>query len=145
MRPAGGAADVNLLADRVTRVDWAIRALVAGTLLACAALVGWLIVAATEGGVHHVPVLHVDNQTHLTIQLTAVDSAGDSLTLGPRPPGGSTVHEVADIGRNWTFVGSYGGVGVFRQVVSRADLRARGWTLVIPSGATADLERQGFR
>jgi len=136
---------VNLLADRVTRIDWAIRALAAGTLVACAALAAWLIVAASDGGGSHVAALHVDNQTHLTVLLTAIDGNGDSLTLGPRPPGQSTVREVADIGPTWTFVGSYGRVEVLRQRVSRAELRARGWSLVIPSGATADLERQGFR
>jgi hypothetical protein len=136
---------VNLLADRLTRIDWAIRALVAGTLVTCAALAGWLIVVAADDGGSHIAALRVDNQTHLTVELTAIDGHADSLALGPRPPGPSTVREVADIGPSWTFVGSYGRVEVFRQVVSRAELRARGWSLVIPGGATADLEHQGFR
>ena len=136
---------MNLLAGRATRIDWAIRALVAGTLMTCAALAGWLIVVASDDGGGHIAALNVDNQTRLALELTAIDDHGDRLTLGPRPPGPSTVREVADIGPSWTLVGSYGRVEVFREVVSRAELRARGWSLVIPSGATADLERQGFR
>jgi hypothetical protein len=136
---------VNLLADRMAREDWAIRAVAAGTLLLCAALAGWLIFAASDGDPSHVPAFRVDNQAHVTVELTAIDDHGDSLTLGPRPPGKSTVQEVADIGPTWTFVGSYGRVEVFRQTVSRSELRAHGWNLVIPAGATAGLERQGFR
>jgi hypothetical protein len=136
---------VNLLADRMAREDWSIRALAAGTLLLCAALAGWLIVASSGGGPSHVPALHVDNQTHLTVELTAIDDHGDSLALGPRPPGKSIVQEVADIGPTWTLVGSYGRVEVFRQTVSGSELRAHGWSLVIPADATAAIERQGFR
>jgi hypothetical protein len=140
------AIDDIRLDDRALRSDWTIQALVAATLLIAAIGMGRLVLAAaTDDHVRHIPVVRVDNQTHLPLQLTVVDSGGSRLTFGTRRPGTSTVFDVVDMGRTWTFVASYGGREVFRQTVPRADLQARGWSLVIPSGTTTDLERQGFR
>lgn len=132
--------------DRATRSEWAVRALLVGTMLLSAIGVGRLVAAAaTDGRVRHIPAIHVDNRSHLALELTAVDSSGSRVELGARPPGASTLFEVVDMGPTWTFVASYGGREVFRQTVPRADVEARGWSLVIPASATADLERQGFR
>jgi hypothetical protein len=140
------AIDDLRLYDRATRSDWAVQALVAGTLLIALIGVGWLVAAAaTDGKVQHVPAVRVENQTHLPLQLTVFDSTGAQLTLGARPPGVSTVQQVVDMGPTWTFVASYGGREVFRQAVPRGDVEASGWRLVIPAGTTADLERQGLR
>jgi hypothetical protein len=140
------AIDDIRLDDRALRSDWTIQALVAATLLIAAIGMGWLVLAAaTDDHVRHIPAVRVDNQAHLPLQLTVVDAGGSRLTFGTRPPGTSTVFDVVDMGRTWTFVASYGGREVFRQTVPRADLQARGWSLVIPSGTTTDLERQGFR
>jgi hypothetical protein len=123
-----------------------VQVLAAGVLLIAAIGIGWLVAAAaTDGKVRHVPAVRVDNQTHLTLQLEVIDRTGAQLTIGARPPGTSTVLQVADMGPTWTFVASYGGREVFRQVVPRGNLEARGWSLVIPPGATADLEHQGFQ
>lgn len=140
------AIDDIRLDDRATRSDWTVQALVAGTLLIAAVLIGWLVATvATDGKVQYVPAVRVDNQTHLALQLQVVDGSGAQLTLGARPPGTSTAFQVVDMGPTWTFVASYGGREVFRQAVPRGTVEARGWSLVIPPGATADLQRQGFQ
>ena len=139
------AIDDLRLYDRATRSDWAVQALVAGTLLIALIGVGWLVAAAaTDGKVQHIPVVRVENQTHLPLQLTVFDSTGAQLTLGARPPGASTLQQVVDMGPTWTFVASYGGREVFRQAVPRGDVEASGWSLVIPAGTAADLEHQGL-
>jgi hypothetical protein len=140
------AIDEIRLDDRALGSDRTIQALVAATLLVAAIGVGWLVVAAaTDDHVHQLPVVRIDNRTHLPLQLSVFDASGAQLTLGTRPPGTNAVFDVADMGPTWTFVASYGGREVFRQSVPRADVEARGWSLVIPAGATTDLERQGFR
>jgi hypothetical protein len=134
------------LDDRALRSDWIIQALVVATLVMAAIGVGSLVVAAaTDESVQHIPAVRVENQTHLPLQLTVVDRTGARLTLGARPPGASTVLDVVDMGPTWTFVASYGGREVFRQAVPRAEVEARGWSLVIPARSTAGVERQGFR
>lgn len=140
------AIDDIRLDDRALRSDRIIQVLAAATLLLAAMGIGWLVAAvATDGHVRHLPAVRVENQTHLPLLLTVVDSSGSRLNLGTRPPGTSTSFDVADMGRTWTFVASYGGREVFRQAVPRADLQAPGWSLVIPAGTTTDLERQGLR
>jgi hypothetical protein len=140
------AIDEIQLDDRALRSDWTLHALVAATLLIAAIGIGWLVAAAaTDDKVQRIPAVRVENQTHLPLQLTVVDSAGAQLTLGARPPGTSTVFDVVDMGPTWTFVASYGGREVFRKTVPRADVEARGWSLVIPAGSAAAIERQGFR
>ena len=140
------AIDDVQLDDRAMRSDWTIQALAAGTLLIVAIGVGWLLAAvATDGSVRHIPAVRVDNRTHLALELAVVDSGGSRLTLGARPPGTSTLFEVADMGPTWTFVASYGGREVFRQAVPRAEVSSRGWSLVIPASTTAEPERQGLR
>jgi hypothetical protein len=140
------AIDDIRLDDRLLRSDWTIQLLVAATLLIAAIGIGWLVLAAaTDDHVQHVPAVRVQNQTHLTLQLTAIDPSGAQLTLGARPPGTSTVFDVVDMGRTWTFVASYGGRQVFREAVPDSQVTSPGWSLVIPADSTADLERQGFR
>ena len=128
------------------RSDRTIQLLVAATLLIAAIGMGWLVLdAATDDHVRHVPAIRVQNQTHLTLQLTAIDPSGAQLTLGARPPGTSAVFDVVDMGKTWTFVASYGGREVFREEVPDSRVTSSGWSLVIPPNSTTALERQGFR
>ncbi|HZD74965.1 MAG TPA: hypothetical protein VE776_13960 [Actinomycetota bacterium] len=140
------AIDDIRLDDRLLRSDWTIQLLVAGTLLIAAIGIGWLVLAAAaDDHVRHVPAIRVQNQTHLTLQLIAIDPNGAQLTLGARPPGTSTVFDVVDMGESWTFVASYGGGEVFREKVPDSQVTSSGWSLVIPANSTTALERQGFR
>jgi hypothetical protein len=140
------AIDDIRLDDRALRSDRVVQALVAATLVIAAIGTGWLVAAAaTDGSVRQLPAIRVQNQAHLAVQLTAIDPSGSQLNLGTRPPGSSTIFKVVDMGPTWTFVASYGGHEVSRQVLPGSKVQARDFTLVIPPGATADLERQGFR
>ena len=140
------AIDEIRLDDRALRSDRTVQALAAAALLLAAIGIGWLVAAgATDDHVRHLPEVRVQNQTHLALQVAVFDSKGSQLTLGTRPPGASAVFDVVDMGPTWTFVASYGGREVFRQTVPRATVTSRGWSLVIPAGATTALEQQGFR
>jgi hypothetical protein len=140
------AIDDIRLDDRALRSDRVVQGLVAATLIIAAIGIGWLIAAvATDGSVRELPAIRVQNQTHLALQLTAIDSTGSQLNLGTRPPGSSTVLKVVDMGPTWTFVATYGGHEVSRQVVPGSRVQAQGIALAIPPSATAALEAQGFR
>jgi hypothetical protein len=140
------AIDDIRLDDPALRSDPVVLGLVAATLIIAAIGIGWLIAAvASEGSVRELPAIRVQNQTHLALQLSAIDSTGSQLNLGTRPPGSSTVLKVVDMGPTWTFVASYGGHEVSRQVVPGSKVDAQNFALVIPPGATATLEAQGFR
>jgi hypothetical protein len=140
------AIDDIRLDDRALRSDRVVQALVAATLVIAAIGMGWLIAAAaTDGSVRQLPAVRVQNQTHLALQLTAIDPGGSQLNLGTHTPGSSAVFKVVDMGPTWTFVAAYGGHEVSRQVVPGSKVAARDFVLVIPPGATTALERQGFR
>jgi hypothetical protein len=106
---------------------------------------GLVAVEASGSGVRHLPALHIDNQTRLTLQIEVVDQHGARLTLGAHPPGPSRRLEVADLGPSWTFQTSYGGRQVDQQTLDRATLARQGWTIHIPATATSDLERTGYQ
>jgi hypothetical protein len=95
--------------------------------------------------VRHVPVVTIDNQTHLALEVELVDQHGGRLTLGAHPPGRSSRFEVAAPGSSWTFEAFYGPRQVDLQTVDRAALARQGWTVRIPATATTDLEQAGFR
>jgi hypothetical protein len=140
------AIDDIRLDDPALRSDRVVLGLLAATLVVAAILIGWLIAAvASDGAVRELPAIRVQNQTHLALQLTAVDSTGSRLNLGTRPPGSSTVLKVVDMGPTWTFVASYGGHEVSRQVLPGARVEGRNFALVIPPSTTAALEARGFR
>jgi len=128
-----------------TRVDRVAQAL-AVLSVAMTALALLLVVRdAVTGGVDHVTV-RVDNQAGLGLSVDAVDAAGDAQGLAPvRARALTTVDEVVDQGRSWTFVAAYGGREVFRQTLTRVELAGQGWTVRIPATATTDLERAGYR
>jgi hypothetical protein len=89
--------------------------------------------------------VRVDNQATLPLQVDAVDGGG-RLGLGEAGPlATATFHQVADLGRTWTFEVTYGGREVSRQTITGEELAGRDWTIRVPAAATADLERQGFR
>jgi hypothetical protein len=90
--------------------------------------------------------VRVDNQAGLPLQVDAVDAAGGTMGLGEAGPRSTaSFQEVADLGRAWTFVASYGGQEVARQTLTGRELAARGWTVRLPGQATADLEAAGFQ
>ena len=134
------------LDHRTTQPDRLVQALAVVAAVLYLAGAGWLIsVEVADGGVNHVPTVQVDNQTHLTLQVEAVDQHGARLTLGVRQPGRSSRAEVADLGPSWTFETSYGGREVDRQTLDRATLARQGWTLHIPAVATTELEAAGYQ
>jgi hypothetical protein len=104
-----------------------------------------LIRAAVGGGVDHV-TLRVENRAGLAVQVDALDASGDRVGLGEAEPGALTAfHEIPDIGARWTLVAAYGGQEVHRVTLTRSELAAGNWTVTIPAGATAALERAGFQ
>jgi hypothetical protein len=131
--------------DPTTTADPAARGVLSATMAITALGMLLLARAALGGGVDHVTV-RVDNQAGLAVQVDAVDGSGDAVGLGEagrKSP--TTFQEVPDIGRRWTLVATYGGREVHRETLARTELAARDWTVAIPAGATAELERAGFR
>jgi len=134
------------LDDRVAEPDLVVTALLVVAAALYLAFAGWLIaVQVGAGGMRHVPVVTIDNQTHMTLEVVLVDQHGDRLTLGAHPPGRSRRLEVADPGSSWTFETFYGPRQVDLQTFDRAALARQGWTVRIPATATTDLEQAGFR
>jgi hypothetical protein len=147
--PAGCPAEVNPVNARLDRpptwTDPALQALLAAAVLAAAVGAVLLLRAASTTSVGHV-TLRVDNQSSLPLTLEVVDRTGSRLPVGSaRAKAQTTVDEVVDVGEEWTFVASYAGQEVHHQSVSKAELRARGWTVTIPANATDQLERAGFQ
>jgi hypothetical protein len=105
-----------------------------------------LVRAALGGRVAGYRTVRVDNQAGLPLQVDVVDAGGGAMGLGKAGPRSTTTFwEVADLGRQWTFVAGYGGREVARQTLTGRELAARGWTVQIPAQATADLEAAGFQ
>jgi len=116
-------------------------------LAVVAAALGALWLAPTAvGGRPDYRTVRVDNRTGLPLQVDAAGPDGGRLGLGHAGPRATTTfYEVADPGRSWTFVVSYGGQELLRQPVSGQELAARGWTVQLPEAVTVELERQGYR
>jgi hypothetical protein len=118
-------------------------ALVAVVVTAVGAL--WLVQAAL-GGRPDYRTVRVDNQAALPVQVDVTGADGGRLGLGVAGPRATTTfREVADPGRTWTFVVSYGGQELLRQPVSGQDLAGRDWAFQVPDDVTMELERQGYR
>jgi hypothetical protein len=134
------------LDHRITRPDRLVQLL---AVLAAALYVtgaAWLVSAEVgDAGVGHLPAVHVDNQSHLTLQVDLVDRHGGRLALGAYQPGPGTCLEVIDVGPSWTFESFYGGQRVDRQTLDRAALARQGWTVQVPAAATGAMERAGYR
>jgi hypothetical protein len=89
--------------------------------------------------------VRIDNQTALPLEVSLLGADGAAVPLGEAGPRRLlTVQEVPDAGATWTFVATYGGRMVYRETLDRAELQADGWTVQVPAGATAALERAGF-
>ena len=115
------------------------------TVAVTAVAVLFLARAALGDRVGGYRTVRVDNQAGLPLQVDAVDATGGTMGLGEARPRSTTAfQEVADLGRVWTFVASYGGREVARQTLTGRELAARGWTVQIPGRATAGLEAAGF-
>ena len=128
-----------------SRTDPALQVLLAAAVLAVAVGALLLLRAASASNPGHV-TLQVDNQTALPLTLTAVDPSGRQLVVGSAGPKAvTTAQEVVDIGGQWTLVADYVGREVQRQTLSRAELRAHRWTIVIPASVTLQLEQAGFQ
>jgi hypothetical protein len=133
VRPTGNGIDRPVLA----------AALAAVVIAAVGAL--WLAQAAL-GGRPEYRTVRVDNQATLPLQVDVAGAGGDLLGLGVAGPrAATTFYEVADPGRTWTFVISYGGRELLREAVSGQELAGRDWTFLVPDDVTMDLERQGYR
>lgn len=128
-----------------TGTDRPVQVLVAVTVAVAAIGVLFLVRAALGDRVGGYRTVRVDNQAGLPLQVDAVDAADGAMGLGEAGArSATTFQEVADLGREWTFVASYGGREVARQSLTGRELAARGWTVQIPARATADLEAAGF-
>lgn len=128
-----------------SQADPALRVLLAAAVLAAAVGTLLLLRAGLASDPGHV-TLQIDNQTALPLTLTAVDSSGSRLAVGlASPKAQTTIQEVVDIGERWTLVAHYASREVHQQTLSRAELRAHRWTIVIPAGATRQLEQAGFQ
>jgi hypothetical protein len=133
VRPTGNGIDRPVLA----------AALAAVVVAAVGAL--WLAQAAL-GGRPDYRTVRVDNQAALPVQVDVAGAGGEVLGLGVAGPQATTTFdEVADPGRTWTFVLSYGGRELLREAVSGRDLAGRGWTFRVPGDLTTELERQGYQ
>ena len=127
-----------------TAVDRPVQAVLLITAVLTAIGMLWLVQAGIDDGAAYRTV-RVDNQATLPLQVDAVDGGG-RLGLGEAGPlATATFHQVADLGRTWTFEVTYGGREVSRQTITGEELAGRDWTIRVPAAATADLERQGFR
>jgi hypothetical protein len=128
-----------------TGTDRPVQVLLAITVAVAAIGALSLVRAALVDRVGGYRTVRVDNQAGLPLQVDAVDATGATMGLGEAGPRSTTTfQEVADLGRAWTFVASYGGREVARQTLTGRELAARGWTVQIPGRATADLEAAGF-
>jgi hypothetical protein len=128
-----------------TRTDPALQVLLVVATLAAVVGVVVLLRAALASDVAHV-TLRVDNQTSLGLTVAALDRSGSRLAVASAmPKAQTTVQEVVDIGDQWTVVAAYAGREVHRQTLSKAELRAQGWTVTIPASATRQLEQAGFQ
>jgi hypothetical protein len=128
-----------------TEADPVLRGVLIASVVITAIGMLLLVRATFGGGVDHVTV-RVDNQAALALQVDTIDAAGTAVGLGSAAPKTiTTFEEVPDIGSRWTFVATYGGRQVHRAAMTKAELAARGWTISIPTTATAELEGAGFR
>jgi hypothetical protein len=133
------------LDDPTTTDDPMVRGILIVTAVLTIVGVLALMRAAVGGGVDHVTV-RIDNQAGLAVQVDAMDASGDRVGLGEAEPKTlTTFQEIPDIGARWTLVASYGGQEVHRETLARTALAAGNWTVTIPAGATAPLEREGFQ
>jgi hypothetical protein len=128
-----------------TRTDPALQVLLVVATIAAVLGTMVLVRAALATNVGHV-TLQVDNQAGLPLTVAAFDRSGTRLAVtSAAPKAQTTVDELVDIGERWTFVAAYAGREVHRQTLSKAELRARGWTITIPASTTRQLEQAGFR
>ena len=134
------------LDETTSTADPVVRGIVIVTMAITIVGVLALIRAAVGGsGVDHVTV-RIDNQAGLAVQVDALDASGNRVGLGEAEPRTlTTFQEIPDIGSRWTLVATYGGQQVHRQTLARTALAAGNWTVTIPAGATAPLERAGFQ
>ena len=110
-----------------TGTDRPVQILLAVTVAVAAIGALSLVRAALGDRVGGYRTVRVDNQAGLPLQVDAVDATGGTMGLGEAGPRlATTFQEVADLGRAWTFVASYGGREVARQTLTGRELAARG-------------------
>ena len=127
------------------RIDRPVLAAALIAVVVTAAGAVWLAQAAL-GGRPDYRTVRVDNHTALPVQVDVAGADGGQLGLGVAGPQAvTTFREVADPGRSWTFVVSYGGRELLRETHSSQELAGRDWTYVVPEQVTMELERQGYR
>ena len=127
------------------RIDRPVLAAALIAVVVTAAGAVWLAQAAL-GGRPDYRTVRVDNQAALPVQVDVAGAGGGRLGLGVAGPKAvTTFREVADPGRSWTFVVSYGGRELLRETRGSQELAGRDWTYVVPEQVTMELERQGYR
>jgi hypothetical protein len=121
-----------------------LAAAVAAVVLAAVGAV--VLVQAALGGRPDYRTVRVDNQAGLPVQVDVAGPDGGRLGLGEAGAQETTTfEEVADPGRTWTFLVSYGGQELVRQPVGRQELAGRDWTFQVPGDVTMELERLGYQ
>ena len=90
------------------------------------------------------PTLQRAGDRRVIVELPGVDDPQQAVEVIGRTAQ-LTFHQVADLGRTWTFEITNGGREVSRQTITGEELAGRDWTIRVPAAATADLERQGSR
>jgi len=116
-----------------------------GLFLGAAVLVVLLLAPSLDAGAF-VPRLAVENPTSfdLTIEVADGDRNGWSEVGVVRREAEEVVEEVADPGTTWILRFSYAGYEGGEVTVSRSELGAAGWRLVIPAEVDEALKAAGF-
>ena len=111
-------------------------------LAAVAAILVAVVVTAPPPTVRELTMRN-DTAWHLDVEVG--DGSGDGWSPLPIALAGSTstVADVLDQGDRWVFVVRSGGEDAGRIQMTRAQLRAAGWTVVVPDGVGRRLEEAG--
>jgi hypothetical protein len=109
-------------------------ALLLGAVVVIAAVVKLAPTMSQPAVVARVTIINpTDYQMNVDVAGGRRDGWFDLATVGRGRT--TTVEEVADVGRQWLFRFSYGGVAAGELAVSRSELMAGGWTITVPDEA----------
>lgn len=107
---------------------------VATAVVAAAALVGSYLLVQPPAVVDRV---RIDNRTGLALDIAVADTPeGSVVPLGiVQPASVEAVDDVIDVGDRWEFVVTQAGEELSRITMTRDELRAAGWRVVVPASA----------
>ena len=134
-----------LTRPRSTQSLPALAGVVAWTMLVLSPLL--LVVRLTGGEPSFVSEVTVDNPLVYKVNVQVRPGDGDGWSgLGTvRRETSKTVEEVVDQGPTWTFRFTYGGQLGGEMTVSRSELRADGWRILVPPDVGDRLRQAGLR